>query len=235
MIHGKKILAVIPARGNSKTIQNKNLKQINGKPLIAWTIEEAKKSKYIDRLVLSSDNQNIIDFCRANGCEVPFKRPDELALDDTPGIEPILHTVKMIPHYDYVVVLQPTSPLRIVDDIDGCIENCVINDYKCVVTVTSTFFKPYWSFTMDEGNKMNPLFSDPIPKRRQDHKDVYALNGAVYIAKIDYLLEHRSFITDLTFAYKMPRIRSIDIDDYEDFIIAEHFMSFQYNRSNINI
>ncbi|MEH2097772.1 acylneuraminate cytidylyltransferase family protein, partial [Nostoc sp.] len=121
MIHGKKVLAIIPARGGSKAVPRKNIREIGGKPLIAWTIEEAKKSQYIDRLILSSEDDEIISIAQKWGCEIAFKRPVELAQDDTPGIAPVLHALNQLPIYDYVVLLQPTSPLRQVIDIDGCI------------------------------------------------------------------------------------------------------------------
>nr|HPK54819.1 acylneuraminate cytidylyltransferase family protein [Smithellaceae bacterium] len=117
MIQGKTVLAIIPARGGSKGIPRKNITNLAGKPLIAWTIEEAKKSKYIDRLILSSEDNEIIQVAKEWGCEVPFIRPRELAEDDTLGIEPVLHALNTIKKkYDYVVLLQPTSPLRSVDD-----------------------------------------------------------------------------------------------------------------------
>ena len=113
MINGKKVLAIVPARGGSKSLSGKNIKLLAGKPLIAWTIDEAKRSEYIDRLILSSDDEDIINVARsACDCDVPFVRPKELAQDDTPGIEPILHAINEIPGFDLVVKLQPTSPLR---------------------------------------------------------------------------------------------------------------------------
>lgn len=115
-------LAVIPARGGSKGIPRKNIREIAGKPLIAWSIEEAKKSKYITKLILSSDDKEIIDVAKQYGCEAPFVRPKALAADETPGVDPILHAIEQCPGYDYVVVLQPTSPLRTVENIDGAIE-----------------------------------------------------------------------------------------------------------------
>ncbi len=113
MIAGKTVLAIIPARGGSKGVPRKNIRLLAGKPLIVWTIDEAKKSKYIDRFILSSEDDEIIKIAREYGCEVPFKRPIELAQDDTPGIEPVIHAINTLEDkYDYVVLLQPTSPLR---------------------------------------------------------------------------------------------------------------------------
>ena len=131
MLNGKTILAIIPARGGSKGIPRKNIKPLAGKPLIAWTIEEAKKSKYIDRLILSSEDEEIIRIAKKWGCEVPFVRPKEFAEDETSGIEPILHAIETLSEkYDYVCLLQPTSPLRTVNDIDGCIKKCIDRSYR---------------------------------------------------------------------------------------------------------
>lgn len=143
-----KILAIIPARGGSKGVPRKNIRELAGKPLIAWTIEEAKKSKYIDRLILSTEDDEIIEVAKQYGCEVPFKRPIELAQDDTPGIDPVLHAIEQCPGYDYVVLLQPTSPLRTVDDIDGCIEQLLSSDgTNFCVSVTEPEKSPYWMYT----------------------------------------------------------------------------------------
>jgi N-acylneuraminate cytidylyltransferase len=222
MINGKRILAIIPARGGSKTIPRKNIKILAGKPLLAWTIEEAHQSKYIDRLILSSEDAEIIEVAQAWGCEVPFVRPVELARDDTPGIAPILHAIRAIEEqYDYVILLQPTSPLRIVNDIDGCISYCVQESAPACVSVCSTEASPYWMFTLNENNKLTPLMStEKLIELRQELPSVYKLNGAVYIAKIDYLLKTKQFITEETIAYVMPDVRSWDIDKETDFIIC---------------
>ena len=124
MIEGKTVLAVIPARGGSKGVPKKNIRETAGKPLLAWTTEEARKSKYIDRMILSSDDKEIIKVSEKCGLEIPFIRPMELALDESSTEDAILHAIKQVPGYEYVLVLQVTSPLRTVEDIDGCIEKC---------------------------------------------------------------------------------------------------------------
>ena len=125
MYEGKKFLAVIPARGGSKGVPRKNIKMLAGKPLIAWTIDEAKKSKFIDTCIVSTEDEEIKKVAENCGGCVPFLRPAELAQDSTPGIEVILHAMEKFPDYDYIVLLQPTSPLRLVEDIDGAIEFCI--------------------------------------------------------------------------------------------------------------
>lgn len=222
MIQGKSILAIIPARGGSKGIPRKNIRMLAGKPLIAWTIEEAKKSKYIDRLILSSEDEEIIKVAKEWGCEVPFVRPAELAKDDTPGIEPVLHAISMLPGYDYVVLLQPTSPLRLVDDIDGCIETCLSANAPSCVSVTEVNQHPYLMYKIDKTGYLAP-FRDQKNEihRRQDLPAVYILNGAAYVAASTWVQQSRSFLRPDTKAYVMPKGRSQDIDDSIDLQIAE--------------
>lgn len=218
MIQGKSVLAIIPARGGSKGIPRKNIRMLAGKPLIAWTIEEAKKSKYIDRLILSSEDDEIIKVAKEWGCEVPFVRPAELAQDDTAGIEPVLHALNTLKEkYDYVVLLQPTSPLRSVDDIDGCIETCVSSSAPSCVSVTEVNQHPYLMYKIDKTGSLEP-FRDQKNEihRRQDLPLVYILNGAVYVAESHFLCKNRSFLKPLTKAFVMTRERSLDIDNELD-------------------
>jgi CMP-N,N'-diacetyllegionaminic acid synthase len=226
MIEGKTVLAIIPARGGSKGIPRKNICMLAGKPLIAWTIEEAKKSKYIDRLILSSEDEEIIQVAEEWGCEVPFIRPAELAKDDTPGIEPVLHAINTLEEkYDYVVLLQPTSPLRQVEDIEGCVERCILTKATACVTVSETDKSPYWMYSLEESYLLNPLIeTDKNAYRRQDLPKSYALNGAVYMSKPKWLERTRKFITPETIAYIMPKERSYDIDTEVDFKICEYLL-----------
>jgi len=226
MIHEKTVLAIIPARGCSKGIPRKNIRILAGKPLIAWTIEEAKKSKYIDRLILSSEDDEIIKVAKNYGCEVPFVRPPELAKDDTPGIEPVLHALNTLKEkYDYVVLLQPTSPLRSVDDIDSCIENCFLSKAPSCVSVTEVDQHPFWMYAIDTSKNLAPIMQQHNNAfRRQDLPPVYILNGAIYIAESNFLANNRSFLTTMTKAYIMPHERSSDIDNDTDLKLCEMLM-----------
>lgn len=222
MMDKKKILAVIPARGGSKSIPRKNIREVAGKPLIAWTIEAAKRSKYIDRLILSSEDEEIIRIAKQWGCEVPFVRPRELAGDDAPGIDPVLHAVKMLPGYDYVVLLQPTSPLRQVDDIDGCIKFSISKKLNICLSVSDTRKSPYWMFSLDKRGRMRPIIKGKKTIfRRQDLPKIYAINGAVYCAKVNWITKKKSFISNETVAYVMPAERSLDIDSEMDLMMAD--------------
>lgn len=157
MIEGNTVLAVIPARGGSKTLPRKNLRMASGKPLLAWTIEEAKKSRYIDRLILSSEDEEIIGVAKSLSCEVPFVRPAELAKDDVSALDTVLHAIKKLPGYDYAVLLQPSIPLRSVEDIDGCLEHCLRHDANACVSVVVPDKSPYWMFTLDHNQRLIPL------------------------------------------------------------------------------
>jgi N-acylneuraminate cytidylyltransferase len=222
MIGGRKVLAVIPARGGSKGVPRKNIREVGGRPLIAWTIEEARKSKYIDRLVLSSDDAEIIAVARSWGCEAPFVRPAELARDESPGIDPVLHAMEMVPGFDWLVLLQATSPLRTVDDIDGCLERCAATGADACVSVTPAEQSPYWMFTLGNDGRMRPLLpASGESSRRQDLPPAYLLNGAVYVAGCEWLRRTKTFVTEETIGFVMPPERSLDIDTERDLQILD--------------
>lgn len=222
MILGKTVLAIVPARGGSKGIPRKNIKVIAGKPLIAWTIEEAKKSKYIDKLILSSEDEEIINVAKQWGCEVPFIRPLELAQDNTAGIEPVIHAIKAInAKYDYVCLLQPTSPLRKTEHIDGCIEKCILNNSDSCVSISEVKKHPYWMYVLNDTDIIKPFCKEEHAVLRQELPRLYVLNGAIYMAKADFITTNFGFIDDNTIGYYMDAISSIDIDEYLDFFIAE--------------
>lgn len=226
MLNHKTILAVIPARGGSKSIPMKNIRPLCGKPLLAWTIEEARKSKYIDRLILSTDSDRIAKIGEKYGCEIPFKRPKKLAQDKTPGIAPILHALNLLPPFDYVIMLQPTSPLRSHHDIDHCIEICIQDNRPACISVTHPHHPPYWMYRLDRNLKLKPLLK---PKKsyfcRQNLPEVYVINGAVYVAKVAWLKKHQTFIARETIGYPMPTERSIDIDTKLDFMLCESLLT----------
>lgn len=221
------IIAIIPARGGSKGLTKKNIKSLNGKPLIFYTIEEAKKSVYIDKVVVSTDDEEIADIAKQIGAEVPFLRPKELAKDDTPGIYPIVHAVKWIikeKNYipEYVVNLQPTSPLRTADDIDKAIEKIMNSNFNYLVSVCEAQHHPYWMKTIEQ-DMLKDFVEQGSDKalRRQDLPQVYSLNGAVYVYKTETLLMNPFMTDEKVLPYIMPKERSVDIDDFYDFKFAE--------------
>jgi len=224
MYKGKRILGTISARGGSKGVPGKNIRDLGGCPLIAWTIREARSSAYLDRLVVSSDDEGILAVARSFGAETPFVRPPELARDDTPGVDPVLHAVEALKPeaYDYVVLMQPTSPLRVVADIDGCIQRCLDHDWPCLIGVTEAAISPRYIFEMGQDGLMEPVIPQKrFPTRRQELAKAYEPNGAVYVARCDWLAKTRSYLTPETRGYEMPRERSWDIDELLDFDICE--------------
>ncbi len=234
MVKGKKILAIIPARGGSKGLPGKNILKLGDKPLIAWTIEAGKASKYIDRLILSSEDNQIISVAKNCMCEVPFVRPLELAQDKTPGIDVVIHAIETIPeNYDYVVLLQPTSPFRGVLDIDKCIKFCIENNVSSSVSVTKASENPYWMYSIDGENKLVPLIkTDNKIYQRQLAPESFILNGAIYIARTSCLLASKSFLNADTIAFPMPFNRSVDIDTESDFLNAESMLKI---KSHLNL
>lgn len=221
MINEKKVLALIPARGGSKGVPRKNVRMLGGKPLIAWTIEAATQSKYIDRVMLSSEDEEIIEVAKKWGCDVPFVRPKELAQDDTPSMEVILHAIEQVKGYDYIVLLQPTSPFRTTEDINKCIEKCVENNQESCVSIVEVSQNPYWMYTVKENEVLNPLIEiDDKYYQRQKLPKTYILNGAVYVASIEWLKQSKSFLSKNTTSVEMTKEKSIDIDTMLDFKVA---------------
>lgn len=226
MIEGKKILAVVPARGGSKGVPGKNIRSAGGKPLIAWVIEAAKKSRYIDRLIVSTDDEKIMVVAKEFGCDAPFKRPLELAGDESPTALAIQHAIENVPGYDYVVTLQPTSPLTEAADIDACIQKCVQGKADACVSVVAVPKSPYWMFTMDGGNAIKPLMGKEfLKKRRQELPPVCMPNGAIYVTACEFLKKVHSLYADRTLGHIMAHEKSIDIDTELDFLFFETLVS----------
>jgi len=211
------IIAIIPARGGSKGISRKNIKPLAGKPLIGWTIDAAKQASCIDHIIVSTEDQEIASVARELGADVPFMRPAELAADDTPGIAPVLHAISQLPDYEWVLLLQPTSPLRSAEDIDGVWQFCQERGAPSAVSVCEVGKHPYWMYRCNAAQLLEPFIKGrPDVTRRQDLPPAYALNGALYLAKTDWLLEQQNFIGPETLGYIMPPERSVDLDAPQD-------------------
>jgi CMP-N,N'-diacetyllegionaminic acid synthase len=228
-------VAVIPARGGSKQIPGKNIVSVGGKPLIAWSIEAARASSRVDRVIVTTDYRDIAEVSRDYGAEVPFIRPEMLARDDTPGIEPILHTLSWCgeneAYYpDYVIVLQPTSPLRTAGDIDAAIDLLEDKGAESVVSVTPTRDHPWWAKKIDGNGQLSDFIAQTeVIAYRQRLPEVYRLNGAIYLAQRNILLETKSWYSEKTYAYIMPEERSLDIDMPWDLYLANLILRDQYN------
>jgi CMP-N-acetylneuraminic acid synthetase len=221
-----RFLALVPARGASKGIPGKNIKQMAGKPLIAWTLLAAKASKYPLRVVCSTDDEEIAKIARAWGAETPFLRPDHLATDDAPTPGVVLHALEALAEsFTHVVLLQPTSPMRTSSDIDGAIEVALSRSANAVVSVAPAQTHPYLTYTMDSSGELS-TFCRPegVSLRRQDLPSAFELNGAVYVSRVSSLRETESFIPDGCLAFPMPAERSVDIDNSDDWERAERML-----------
>ncbi|WP_101758452.1 cytidylyltransferase domain-containing protein [Oceanicoccus sp. KOV_DT_Chl] len=226
MINGKSILAIIPARGGSKGVPKKNILKFNDKPLIAWAIEAAKASIYIDKIILSSDCEEIIAVAKAYGCDVPFKRPDELSTDSASSVEVVNHAIKSLAEkFDYIVLLQPTSIFRSTEDIDNTIACCDESSVSACVSVVECEKPPYWIYQLAD-NKLVPVIKQEEQySRRQDCPQSFELNGAVYVINTQTFMQQKSFFPEDTTAYIMPKNRSLDIDTVDDVGWATYLLS----------
>ncbi|MFW2580732.1 cytidylyltransferase domain-containing protein [Aliarcobacter butzleri] len=226
MYKDKTFLAIILARGGSKRLPRKNVLDLCGKPLIAHTIEAGLKSNYVDKVVVSSDDEEILEISKEFDAET-IKRPDELASDTATTFDAIKHTIdNNIDKYDYIVLLQPTSPLRNEKHIDEAIELLEEKKANAIISVCEMEHSPLWSNTLPNNGSMKGFLRDEIlNKRSQDLEKYYRLNGAIYICRTDKLLEEKTFILkDEIYAYKMSRKFSIDIDEEIDFKLAKIYL-----------
>jgi CMP-N,N'-diacetyllegionaminic acid synthase len=222
----KTILCVIPARGGSKGLPGKNIKVLLGKPLIAYSIEQARKSKYIDRVVVSTESKKIADISKKFGAEVPFMRPKKLSGDDSSTIDVLLHAMDWLEKregylFDILVLLHATAPLRNVEDIDNCIEMLIKKDAYNVFSVCEAQRNPYFNMVEVHMNETVKLVKKGNFVTRQSAPQVFDMNSSIYVWWKDILRKHKSTFLEKTVIYIMPKDRSIDIDDHLDFKIAE--------------
>lgn len=231
MYNNKKILALITARGGSKGIPRKNIKPLNGIPLINWTINAAKQSAYIDRLILTTDDIEIADIAINAGCEVPFMRPSSLATDTATSMDVILHALENTkPDYDYLLLLQPTSPFRTAKQIDAIIKQGLDRGAPLTVSVSEVKKHPSFMYELKQNLDLDPILPDQLHGRRQDMPKIYEYNGALYLSSIPYLLKNKSFKTEDVQAFVMDTITSVDIDepidwDFSEFLIKKGYIS----------
>lgn len=221
------MIAIIPARGGSKGLPGKNVRLLNGKPLIAYAIEEAMKAKHIDRVIISTDDEEIAKVAVQYGAELPFMRPAELASDTAMAIDNYIYTIERLENeggkaIDSFVVLQPTSPLRIAEDIDGAIKIFEQKKADSVISYCQEAHPVTWHKYLDDQGRFVDIFDANI-KNRQDNRVSYYPNGAVYVFRTS-MIRGRKYYTDKSYAYVMPRTRSVDIDFIEDFEYAEFLL-----------
>lgn len=223
-----KVLAVIPARAGSKRLPNKNILELEGKPLIAWSIEAAKMSKYVTDIVVSTDGSKIAEVARDFGASVPFFRPEELSSDTASSVDAVKHCIEFYKNqldksYDYVLLLQPTSPFRLADDIDKAVELLRLKQADAVVSMCECEHSPLWANRLPEDASLDDFDKEEFKGlRSQDLPKYYRYNGAIYLTSVKRFLEEKSFnFKTKSYAYIMPQERSVDIDTALDFKLAE--------------
>jgi len=239
MINGKSVLAIIPARGGSKGLPGKNIKELCGKPLVAWSIEQALKSKYIDNVFVSTDSEEIAKIAKEFGANVPFLRPAELAADDSPISDAILYVLEQLglmgESYDYVALLEPTSPLRKLNDIDDAIDLIAQNtNTDCLVSVGKVHMEhPMIVKKIDAKGFVAPYISN-IAKiyQRQQADEAYFPYGVIYISRVSEFKKNRMFYTEKTVPYFIERWQNYEIDDQLDFTIIAQIMRIKMEEIN---
>ncbi len=231
MYKDKHILCVIPARGGSKRLPGKNIMPFLGMPLISYAIRAAKASKYIDRVVVSTDNEEIAKVAKEQGAEIPFMRPTELSGDDISALPVIQHAVSKVEKagdkVDAIALVQPTVPSVLAHDIDATIERLFLKGVNSCITVTPIIDPPEWMYRMKEDGMLEKYIST-IENRSQFVEKLYRANGAVYTMRRETLMDDNK-ITDTQdcISVLMPRERSIDIDTQADFDMAEMLLTKQ--------
>ncbi len=226
MYKGKTFLAIIPARGGSKGIANKNIKQLLGKPLIAYTIETALKSNVFDKVLVSTDSKEIAEIAKFYGANVPFLRPSELATDTANSMDVIVHAINFLKNngenFDYTMKLQPTSPLRTVDDIVKAIDIIIDKNANSVISVSEAFTSPLWMNTLPKDLSMENFLDRTVRfKNRQELPKYYKLNGSIFLAKTNALLTSKDWFMKKSYALITDPKYSVDIDSIIDFKLAE--------------
>lgn len=229
------VLCTICARGGSKRVPNKNIKSLLGKPLIAYTIEQALNCRQINRVVVSTDSKEIVNIAKQYGVEIPFIRPQYLATDDAPKLPVIKHAVSYYMENfnfnpDFVIDLDPTSPLRTKDDIEKCL-NLIVNDNDCdsVITGYRSNKNPYYNMVEINSDGFAYLSKSKEPNklvlRRQDAPVVYTMNASVYVWRVNILFNQTGVVSGKVKFVEMPENRSIDIDSEIDFRLVELLIS----------
>ncbi|MDR6629772.1 N-acylneuraminate cytidylyltransferase [Acinetobacter lwoffii] len=237
MIEQYRVTALIPARGGSKRLPRKNVKLLVDKPLIAWSIEVAKASKYIDRVVVSTDDEEIKQVSEQYGAEVPFLRPEHLSNDHASSFDVIKHAISFLqlnqPN-ELIVLLQPTSPLRLVFELDAALEFFIAKNAKGIVSISETEHSPMWSNTLPENGCMSDFIRPEVQgKRSQDLPKFFRLNGSIYIYETLSLLEQsKIFFNENVYGFETSLETAVDIDTALDFLVAETILKHRLLEGN---
>lgn len=231
----EKILAIIPARGGSKGLPGKNIRPLAGLPLIAHSISLARRCPEITRTIVSTDSEEIASVARQYGAEVPFIRPAELSTDTASSQDVVLHALHWMQkeenfYPDFILLLQPTSPLRSLDDILSAINMQIQKDADAIVSVRPVSHPASWLIGLSENGKLLPVQDSGVALRRQDAGLCYQFNGALYLVKTSIFFKEHTFIPENTYALVMPPERSIDIDTPWDWRLTELILKDQHEQ-----
>lgn len=233
MINGKRVIAVIPARSGSKGLPRKNIKVLHGRPLLGWPILAAKNSKYVDKVIVSTDSEEFADVARAQGAEVPFLRPAALSGDTAKSVDVLFHALDFLSergeHYKYIVLLEPTSPLTETADIDMALDQLEGNDVGAVSIVGVSKVEgahPAFDVCLNENKGTLRPYKYELGQsiRRQDLTPLYFFDGSLYISDVTALYQRKTFYHESTLGYITPRWKALEIDSLFDFVCAEAVM-----------
>ncbi len=234
MIAGKRVLALIPARGGSKGLPGKNVRPLCGKPMIAWTIEKARKSRYLDEVLVSTDSREIADIAAHHGAAVPFLRPADLASDTSSTLDAVTHALERLrengQEFDWLVLLEPTSPLREDDDIDNMLERLAArqDDWDAIVSLGEVHEHPAIVKRIAADRVAPFVAALATTTRRQDNEEAFFPYGVAYISKIDSLLATRTFYPERCGHYRIKRYQNYEVDDLYDFACIEAIMKMEW-------
>lgn len=222
----EKTLAIIPARSGSKGLKDKNIKMMNGKPMIAYTIEAAQNSKIFEDIIISTDSEKYAEIAKKYGGSVPYLRDKKLANDNAKSSDVILDILNRVEKkYDSFIMLQPTSPLRTEKNIIEAYKMYLEKKANSVVSVCEMEHSPLWANILNEERRMDSFLKGiDVNKNRQELETYYRINGALYIANVEYFKKYQNFYYKDSYAYVMKKENSIDIDDELDFKIAEYLI-----------
>ena len=231
------MLAIIPARGGSKGLPGKNIKPLLGKPLIAYAIDAALKSKYISEVIVSTDDEKIAEVAVNHGAINPFMRPAELATDQARAVDNYIYTINRLnktraDKIKYFIVLQPTSPLRTTEDIDGAIKMFYEKKADSVITYCEEHHPITWHKYLNKDHSFSNIFEDSLANR-QAHRPTYYPNGAAFVFRFE-IIKKEIYYTDNSYGYIMPRNRSVDIDTLEDFEYAKFLLQRRFSEITSN-
>lgn len=223
------VLAIVPARSGSKGLAHKNIKIMNGKPLMVWSIEHALKSEFIDKVIVSTDSVHYAKIAEESGAIVPFLRPNSISNDTATSFEVINHTIEYMKtqgeYFDIILLLEPTSPLRTLDDIENGILAILKKNYTSVVSMCRVKSShPEFMFSSNEDRSIKPYISN-ITLRRQEVKELFYLDGNIYASWIDRYQDEKTFCGRNSTYIVTPELRSFEVDDQNDFDLVELIQS----------